>query len=90
MFVSFCWREAKTKRCPLSLGTFRGPITTGLSWVFLGQWGRESILFKGKHTFQSEMVPLTSHSATLTHEAAEFITSGHHLEEEAPCLHLKA
>lgn len=41
----------------------------------------ESVLFKGGHTFQSEMVPLASHSARFTREAAEFTASVHHLEE---------
>lgn len=62
----------------------------GLGQVFLGQQGGVSVLFKGRHMSQSEMVPLASHSATWTHDAAEFTTSGYHLEEEATCLHLKA
>lgn len=62
----------------------------GLSQVFLDQQG-EVFLFKGRHTFQPEMVPLASHLATLTHETSEFTTSGYHLEEEeATRLYLKA
>lgn len=55
---------------------------TGLRQVLLGQQGGVSVLFKGRRTFQSEVVPLATGSATSTHEAAEF-TSGYHRVEGA-------